>query len=108
MKKLVLPVIVLLMICFGCAGMGINLETNEQKYLAARENLNLLIEQSIPLKKNMDKIMRINAGMAFKNADKILDAWGRRVSVPDYNYKTDMKLWLEAKSIILGILSEVQ
>ena len=108
--KVVLIAFILLVayILQGCANMGINLETNEQKYLAARENLNLLIEQSMPLKKKMDNITRANAGIAFKNADKVLDAWGRTINIPDYDYRTDMKLWLEAKSIILGILAEVQ
>ena len=93
---------------YGCADMGIKIETNEQKYLAARENLNLLIEQSMPLKKKMDIDTRAAAGIAFKNADKVLDAWGRTIGIPDYDYRKDMKLWLEAKSIILTILSEVQ
>jgi hypothetical protein len=108
MKKRSTLAIIVCLALFSCASMGINLDTTEKKYLAARENLNLLIEQAMPLRKEMDRITRANLGIAFKNADKVLDAWGRTINIPDYDYRSDLKLWLEAKGIILGILAEVQ
>lgn len=104
MKKLVLPVIILLVICFGCASMGINLNTPEKKYLAAREELNLLLEEYIKVQNGVSNADHEAAKTAFKAADMALDSWGSRLGETDYNYMADMKLWLEAKSVVLEII----
>lgn len=97
------PIIIFFMLC-GCAQMGINLDTPEKKCLAARTELNVLLEQYIQIQGDIALNDRINAKTAFYSADRALDAWERQIGNAAYEWSTDMQIWLDAKTVILEII----
>ena len=106
MKKLiVLPMLLIFLI--GCAVMGINLDTPEKKYLGARAELNLLLEQYIQVQGVVSDDDHAKATQAFKSADSALDAWELMLGQKNYDFSKDVQAWLTAKNIILDVLRKV-
>lgn len=94
----------------GCAEkpiIGIQLVSKEQQYLAARIELNLLMEKYFQEQDKIPVDIRAKATLAFETADRALDAWEYRLDgaldVSEY-----VKLWNDSKDTILEILSEVK
>jgi len=88
----------------ACAGMGIKIDTTEKKYLAARAELNLLLEQYIQIQDTIPDKEHKAASTAFITADTTLDTWECFLDKKDYDYSTNLLVWLEAKRTILLIL----
>lgn len=98
-------IIVLMLI--GCGHFGINIDSPEKKYLAARSELNLLLEQYIQVQ---DKVSNSNheiAKTAFKTADTALDAWHKNLFNESYDFTKDIRAWIQAKNTIIQIIREV-
>jgi len=104
-KKSIIASIVCLLLFIGCA--SINLDTEEKKFLSARAELNLLLEQYILIQDSIPDPDHEKAKLAFTTADEVLDAWESKLSVQGYDWTQDIKLWLDAKNIIIKILMEV-
>lgn len=105
MKKLTIGIMCLVLITiFGCSGMGINLDTMEKKYLGARTELNLLIEEYIQMQDQVSESDHETAKNAFYAADKALDTWELMLGNENYDFSTDIRIWLEAKRVIIEIL----
>jgi len=96
--------IVLLTVLVGCATFGISLDTPEKKYLAARTELNLLLEQYLEIQDGVPDGVHEKTKTAFHAADIALDNWGYGLDDPDYNYITDMNIWLRFKSEIISVI----
>ena len=107
MKKFKIGIIIFLMLTFSCASMGINLDTPEKKYLGARTELNLLLEQYIQLQNKVSDDDHAVAKQAFISADLALDTWELMLGQKDYNFSNDIKTWLIAKNQILEIIRKV-
>jgi len=107
MKKLRLPLILLMVLFVGCAGMGINLDTPEKKYLGARAELNLLLEQYIQIQGSIKDADHAKAKEAFNAADLALDTWELMLGQKDYDFSKDIRAWLTAKNVIIDILRKV-
>jgi hypothetical protein len=108
MKKRSILAIIVCLALFSCAGLGINLDTTEKKYLAARTELNLFLEQYIMIQDKVSDVDHEKAKLAFKSADAALDAWEPMVGMADYDWTKDMAVWLNAKNILINILTEVK
>lgn len=89
----------------SCA--GVQLDTPEKRYLAARAELNLLLEQYISIQNLVDDETHEMAVQAFEVADMSLDTWEAMLGSSGYNPVDDVRTWLQAKSMILKILKEV-
>ena len=103
-KALHTPIILIIMTCLSCASLGVNLNTPEKKYLAARSELNLLLEQYIQIQDTVKDTDHKRAKHAFKSADAALDVWEPNAVDPDYNYSQNLQQWITAKNVILQIL----
>lgn len=102
MRKLIIIPLVLMLI--SCAGMGINLDTPEKKYLAARAELNLLLEEYIQVQNRVSDKDHETAKTAFESADMALDTWELMLGNDNYDLSKDIRTWLAAKKAILEIL----
>ena len=98
MKKFLL---IMIMLCVGCG--TIQLDTNEKKYVAARAELNLFLEQYILIQDKISDEDHAKAKAAFIAADQALDTWELFLG-KDYDYSNDLMAWLETKRIILDII----
>jgi hypothetical protein len=98
-------IVIVALFFVGCA--GIQLDTPEKKYLAARAELNLLLEQYISLQNEVSDDDHAVAVQAFETADMALDAWEALLGTDGYSPANDVRTWLKAKSVILKILREV-
>jgi len=110
MKKfIVLPMLLIFLFgsFVGCANMGINLDTPEKKYLGARAELNLLLEEYIQLQGRVSDGDHAIAKEAFKAADLALDTWEMMLGKKDYDFSNDIRAWLNAKNIIIDIIRRV-
>jgi len=96
--------ILIVFMFIGCAGMGINLNTPEKKYLGARAELNILLSEYIQIQDKVSTNDHKNAKNAFLAADVALDAWEARLGDSNYDYAKNLKLWLEAKNTIINII----
>lgn len=106
---LIAVIVAIAFVLSSCASLGINLDTKEKKYLAARTELNLLLEQYIMIQDKIADQDHEKAKLAFSSADQALDMWGASISSGgNYDPTKDMMVWLQAKNIILKILTEVQ
>ena len=99
--------ILLIIIMIGCASSGINLDTPEKKYLGARAELNLLLEQYIQIQDKVSDNDHANAKRAFLAADMALDTWELMLGGSNYDFSNDIRIWLEAKNTILEIIRRV-
>jgi hypothetical protein len=88
----------------SCA--GIDIDTTEKKYLAARTELNLFIEQYVDIQRDVSEADHQRVKEAFYRADAILDIWEMNLG-NDYDFTEDYKSWIEVKSLIMQILMEV-
>lgn len=109
MKKLNLIMVALMVfvLAAGCASTGINLDTPEKKYLGARAELNLLLEQYIQIQNKVSDSDHAAAKKAFISADMALDTWELMLGKADYDFSKDIRAWLEAKNIIIETLRKV-
>jgi len=88
----------------GCAGIGINLDTKEKQFLAARSELNLLLEFYISVQADIPDTEHQRAKAAFIAADAALDVW-EAVLVSGSDPSTDQLMaWMNAKNIIMDVL----
>ena len=104
---LVLMMSVLLM--HGCGvfeNIGNTLDTPEKKYVAARAELNLLIKQYLDIQDSVPDEEHKVIKQALYDADKALDIWEIFLQTPNYDYSQNIKVFLEAKSIIIKHLTE--
>lgn len=99
--------IILCVLLIGCASTGINLDTPEKKYLGARTELNLLLEQYIQIQGAINDIDHAKAKEAFKAADFALDTWELMLGRGSYDFSNDIRAWLTAKNIILEVIRKV-
>jgi len=106
MKKLISVFLIFLFV--GCASMGINLDTPEKKYLGARAELNLLLEQYVQMQDRVNDSDHAKAKQAFKAADLALDTWEMMLGQKDYNFSSDIRVWLTAKNTIMEIIRRVE
>ena len=86
----------------GCATM--QLDTPEKKYLAARSELNLLLQQYIQVQHHINDTDHAIAKEAFFTAAAALDAWGGSLGQPGYSPMNDIQVWLKMKNTILRII----
>ena len=105
--KFKVGIVIILALIMGCASMGINLDTPEKKYLGARAELNLLLEQYIQLQNKVSDTDHAVAKQSFISADMALDTWELMLGQKDYNFSNDIKTWLIAKNQILEIIRKV-
>jgi len=105
--KFKVGIVIILALIMGCASMGINLDTPEKKYLGARAELNLLLEQYIQLQNKVSDVDHAVAKQSFISADMALDTWEFMLGQKDYNFSNDIKTWLIAKNQILEIIRKV-
>ena len=106
MRKFRFLILPLLVIFVSCSSLGINLDTKEKKYLAARTELNLLLTQYIQVQDKVSVTDHTKAKQAFIAADIALDTWGAMLGT-DYDYSKDIRVWLTTKNVIIQILQEV-
>ena len=104
MRKIrwVAPILVLMFV--ACATIGVNLDTPEKKYLSARSELNLLLEEYISVQDLISDADHQIAKDAFVMADKALDSWRSMLGYENYDFSKDIRTWLQAKKIILEVL----
>ena len=107
MKKFKFTIVIILTLMMGCASMGINLDTPEKKYLGARAELNLLLEQYIQLQYKVSDPDHAAAKQAFISADMALDTWEIMLGQKDYDFSKDIRTWLIAKNQIIEIIRKV-
>ena len=88
--------------CVGCA--TVQLDTPEKKYLAARAELNLLLEQYIQIQHHINEQDHTIAKEAFFTAAASLDVWGASLGQPGYSAMNDIQVWLKAKNTILKVI----
>ena len=88
--------------CVGCA--TVQLDTPEKKYLAARAELNLLLEQYIQIQQHISDQDHTIAKEAFFAAAAALDVWGASLGQPGYSAMNDIQVWLKAKNTILKVI----
>ena len=110
MKRFI-PILFIVLMVFmvmvaGCATTD-GVDTPEKKYLVARAELNLLLEQYIDIQDKISDSDHKTIKLAFISAGDALDIWEEHVSDDDYDFTTDYKAWLDAKSLVLKILKEV-
>ena len=103
-RKSILIFIALVFVLGACA--SVKLDTPEKKYLAARSELNLLLEQYIPIQDNFSSTDQKNIKAAAQSADMALDAWEKMLGNENYNYLQDMRTWLSAKDVIVKIMQK--
>ncbi len=104
MKKRFLALILIVVFLAGCAGMGIKLDTTEKKYLAARTELNLILEQYVMMQGRVSLEDHAVAKEAFYSADVALDTWEMMLGQANYNFSNDVRTWLKAKNAIITVL----
>lgn len=92
----------------SCSGMGIRLDTPEKKYLGARAELNLLLQQYIDVQDKVSVSDQETAKKAFNSADLALDTWERMLGVENYDFSKDIKVWLETKRVVLNIIRSIK
>ena len=105
--KFKVGIVIILALIMGCASMGINLDTPEKKYLGARTELNLLLEQYVQLQNKVSDDDHAVAKQAFISADLALDTWELMLGQKDYDFSKDIRTWLIAKNQILEIIRKV-
>ena len=108
--KISVVMLILFLAFIGCAGgMGIKLDTPEKKYLGARAELNLLLEQYEPIQNKISDADHERAKVAFTSADDTLDIWEAMILAgdTDYDFSNNLSTWLKAKSVIIEVLRTV-
>jgi len=105
MKRLTALLIAGVLLLSGCAFFQ-NVDTPEKKYLVAREQLNKALEEYINIQDEVSYSTHEEIKTAFIAADSALDAWGRHLD-NGLPYDQDMALWMDAKTIIIRVLREI-
>jgi len=105
--KAVAVLLCVVLVAASCATFGVNLDTPEKKYLAARSELNLLLEEYVQLQDKVSDADHLIAKKAFFEADEALDRWEGQIGNTGYNFMTDMRVWLQAKSVIIDVIRRV-
>ena len=101
-------VFILTLFLAGCGVFArVNIDTEEKQYLAARAELNLLLEQYLTIQYFVLDTDHERAKAAFVSADMALDTWELMMGNPAYNATADVRLWLEAKNIIIDVMRTV-
>ena len=88
--------------CAGCA--AIELDSPEKKYLAARSEFNLLLQQYIQVQDHISETDHAIAKEAFFASAAALDVWEMSLGQPGYNAMNDIQVWLTTKNTILKII----
>ena len=101
-KKLI--IILPLFTIIGCSYLNARLDTPEKKYIAARAELNLLLEEYIQIQDKIPDDSHKKAREAFYTADLALDTWQALMNNKGYDYRPDLQTWLNAKHIILEVI----
>jgi len=97
--------ICILLMFNGCGVLGnISIETTEQKYVAARAELNIILKQYIDVQYSISEEDHKIVKKAFYDADIALDAWEAFLDTPMYNYQSNLQSYLDAKNIIMEVL----
>lgn len=96
--------IMMLFLVAGCARLGINLNTREKQVLAARVELNLLLEQYIQIQGQIDDKDHSKAKIAFRAADTAIDTMEAMLLNTGYKPGNDMQKWLDAKNVVMAII----
>ena len=103
-RKLSIAVVLLCVLFVGCASLGIKLDTKEKQYLAARSELNLLLEFYISVQDQIPDADHQKAKTAFIAADGALDAWEIIVIGGGEPSAGNLMQWMQAKTIIMEVL----
>lgn len=103
-KIVVLSIIIMALFLGACA--TANIDTPEKKYLVARSELNLLLEQYIGIQDKFKPADQKTIKEAFYTSKMALDVWEINISTIGYDFTTDYKTWLAAKSLILQTIRE--
>lgn len=106
-RKLSCLLILVLLFGAGCASLGIKIDSTEKQYLAARAELNLLLEYYVSVQDQISGADHIKAKAAFVGADVALDTWEAGLGKSNYNYASDLAVWLEAKRSVTEILRRI-
>lgn len=104
LTTIALCVVFALLFVISCAHFGINLDTPEKKYLGARTEMNLLLEEYLKIQDKVSDADHEVAKAAFSSADKALDTWELMLGNSNYDPSKDVRTWLEAKNIIVSII----
>ena len=102
--KTIVTLLSILMLC-SCASMG-DLNTPEKKFLAARGELNILLEQYIMIQEDVPMPQHLKIKSYLENADLILDMWETNLG-KDIDFSSDYTSWIRIKSQILQTLKEI-
>jgi len=95
----------LAMLIMSCASMG-ELNTPEKKFLAARGELNILLEQYIMIQEDVPMPLHLKIKGYLENADLVLDMWETNLG-KDIDFSSDYAAWIRIKSQILQTLKEI-
>jgi len=99
--------LVILFLCgslISCATLGIDLNTPQKKYLAARVEFNDMMEQYIKVAATIPMEKRVNIRTALKATDTALDTWEKHVMDKNYDFTKDRQVWLDCKNLLLEVL----
>lgn len=103
-----LSVLLAMVFLMSCGHFGINLDTPEKKYLGARTELNLLLEEYVQMQNQVSDTDHAKAKVAFEAADQSLDTWELMLGNKNYDPTKDIRTWLEAKNIVIKIIRGLQ
>jgi len=103
MRKYKVFTVILVMFMMACA----TLNTPLKRSYTARVQFNDLVEEYLKHQSQVDPATRHKINIAIKDVDFALDTWDKHVKDPNYDYSTDMELWLKLKTEIIKVLTEV-
>lgn len=100
----ILIYVLILIAISACA--TVNKINPEQKYLIAAKEFNILATEYIKIQDDFSPADRSKIKQAFILGDAALDRWEKAATDPSYDYLSDMQTWLNAKDLILKIISQ--
>ena len=100
MRNLAIVLAICAAVFAGCA----TIDTEEKQYLAARAELNLLLDTYIGMQYEIGDTDHEHIRTAFHTADAALDLWENNLGA---DWSQNYRAWIEAKSIILQTIKGV-
>lgn len=97
-------IVIMMYLLANCAPTGINLNTPEKQYLAARSELNILLSNYLAIQDNVSPKDHKKIKSAFITADYALDLWSEAIHNQNYNPTQDIRVWIKSKNRIIEIL----
>ena len=103
----IMMVVALAIFTWACAGCAtVKLDSPEKRYLAARTEFNLLLEQYIRVQDRISEADANAVRTATYAAAAALDVWEANLGKP-YDFSAQLIVWLEAKNVLLDTLRRI-